>query len=377
MKKNSFAFLAHRVEPWNWLLNFRMFDYLHKNPKIHRERWLLPVYIFASIVGLFGKGFEKVDEFRFNGMRGQTILLRNYKWHFLFPWLRQKIKQRILLAVLSAQKENQVIGLGALTKAEWLTKGGRWIVDSLGDKLKANLVHGDTLTAAACLKQTSLLIKKYKINSSVFVTGATSKIGRAIVLVLALNKIQVRMYTKSRDRALTIIKEAGRFSKYIKISYSIDDGKDCRLWLIGKSKPSKRILLRKMPKNAIGVNFSVPNPFGEWNERPRKDLLVVEGGLLSYDSQKTNLHFTMRLRSGLTYACHAATAVHCHKGWQHHEVDKIDLKMLGIAWNASEEIGFFLPPLPILVQKESIAPEVVRKKSLAGRLADVPASTIF
>ena len=377
MEKNSFAFLAHRVEPWNWLLNFRIFNHLQRRPGLH---WLwiclFWVYVPVSIVQAFGKkSFDVVDRFRFNGMKSQTILLRNYAWHFLFPSLRKKIRQRILLAVLSAQRENEVIGLGALTKAEWLTKGGRWIVDELGDKLRSKLVHGDTLTAATCIKQANLLIKKHKISTPVFVTGATSKIGRAVVLVLALNKIQVKMYTKSRERGIAITKEAGRFSQYIKISDSLEDGKDCKLWLIGKSKPSRSVLLRKIPRNAFVVNFSVPNPLGEGNEKPRKDLLVVEGGLLSYDPNKTNLRFTMRLRPGITYACHAATMVHCHKGWQHHEVDKVDLKALKDVWNASKEIGFFLPLLPIPIPKES--PVVVaRKRPLTERLADVPASVL-
>jgi hypothetical protein len=155
MRRKGFAFLAHRVEVWNWLLNFRMFDHLHRNSKLRwLWIWLWPICGIVSVFQIFSRsGFETVDEFQFNNMKSQTILLRNYAWHFLFKRTRQMIRQRILKAVLVAQKENDVIGLGALTKAEWLTKGGRWIVDQLGDRINAALVHGDTLTAATCLKQ--------------------------------------------------------------------------------------------------------------------------------------------------------------------------------------------------------------------------------
>ncbi len=354
MEKRSFAFLAHRVESWNWLLNFRVFNHLHRKPELHwLWIWMAPLYWTFSILSLFSKkGYETVDNFQFAGMKGQTILLRNYAWHFLswkhrISWKHRKsIKKRILDAVLSAQEENQVIGLGALTKAEWLTKGGRWIVDELGDRLHATLIHGDTLTAAVCLKQIDVLIKKFNLRTAVFITGATSKIGRAVALTLAKNHIYVKMYTRSRKRFLAIQKEAGESKKYIIMSTSLKDGEDCQLWITGKSQPAGKKLLRTIPKRAVVVNFSVPNPLGENNQHPRKDILVIEGGLLSYDPSAMNLHFTMRLRPGLTYACHAATAVHAYKGWKNHEVDNVDLKKLRTVWEAAQELGFSLPIVP-------------------------------
>lgn len=374
MRTRSFAFLAHRIESWNWLLNFGMFSYLHRRPEFHWFWiWLWPVYVVVSFVQIFSwKGFETVDEFQFAGMKSQTILLRNYAWHFLFGRVRKAIKLRILKAILSAQKENQVIGLGALTKAEWLTKGGQWIVDKLGDKLQAALVHGDTLTAAACLKQVDALIKRYNLSTAVFITGATSKIGRAVVLTLARNRIYVKMYTKSEKRFLSIKEEAGESGRYIVMAISLKEGKDCQLWLTGKSKPAGRSLLKAIPKGAVVVNFSVPNPLGEHNERPRKDLLVIDGGLLAYNPSVTDLHFTMRLRPGLTYACHAATAVHAYKGWVHHEVDKVNLKMLRPVWEAALEIGFFLPGL-----SEKISAQIKGQRPLWKKLADVPASIVL
>lgn len=373
MERGNFAFLAHRIESWNWLLNFRVFDHLHRRPEFHWFwLWLWPLYAIVSLTQIFGrKGFDTVDEFEFAGMKSQTILLRNYAWHFMFGRIRKAIKLRILKTVLSIQKENRVIGLGALAKAEWLTKGGQWIVEKLGDKLQAALIHGDTLTAATCLKQVNALIKKYQLNTAIFITGATSKIGRAIVLALAKSRIYVKMYTKSEERFLTIKEEAGESGRYIIMATSLKEGRDCQIWLTGKSKPAGRSLLKAIPKGAVVVNFSVPNPLGENNERPRKDLLVIDGGLLAYDPSVTDLRFTMRLRPGLTYACHAATAVHSYKGWTHHEVGSVNLKMLRPVWEAALEIGFFLPSIP------EPATESVKKPFSFLRLATKAASWLF
>ncbi len=354
----KFAFVANRVESWNFLLNFRLFKHLHRNSKWHWFWiWLAPLYWTVSVVSLFRrKGHDVVDDFHFLGeTRGQTILLKNYGWHFMLKKIQEKIKKRIAEAVLDAQREgNEVIGLGALTKAEWLTKGGRSIVDFLGDSLQVPLVHGDTLTAATVLKQVSAVMDKYGIshNSPIFITGSTSKIGRALVLVLAKEKIPVKMFTgdKTGERYLAIKKEAGDFAQYISRAFSFEEGNNCRIWLTGKSKPSGKKLIKKIPRRTILINFSVPNPLGEnslcLNSRP--DLTLIEGGLLAYDPSQTDLRFTMRLRPGLTYACHAGTAVHVYQGWPWHEVDQVELSMLEIVWETARAVGFFLPGLPEL-----------------------------
>jgi len=217
-----------------------------------------------------------------------------------------------------------------------------------------------------------MLTKKYEISSPIFITGATSKIGRAIVLTLAKNRILVKMYTSSKKRFLAIKREAGEFDKYIIMSVSLDEGKDCQIWLTGKSRPAGRKLLQAIPKNVIVVNFSVPNPLGENNECPRKDLLVVDGGLLAYDPAVTDLHFTMRLKPGLTYACHAATAVHAHKRWTHHEVDNVNLKMLRPTWEAAQGLGFFLPAIP-----EMDLSQARDQRPFWKKLADMPASIVL
>jgi hypothetical protein len=123
----KFTFIAHWVEPWNWL--FWWVDSLNENPNKSRFWiWLAPIYWSMSIGYLFGKkSHDIIDQFLFNeNIEGQTVLLRNFGWHFFVKSYREKIRQRILEAILNAQANNtNVVDLGALTKAEWLTKGGQ------------------------------------------------------------------------------------------------------------------------------------------------------------------------------------------------------------------------------------------------------------
>jgi len=351
MKEKKFVFLAHWVESWNWLL--WCIPDLHRHSD-HRWRWiwLYPVYMFMSFVYLVGKkAYDIVDSFRFNGVEGETYLVRNFGWHFFLASKGiislNRIKERILAAVLAAQKNGaSVIGLGALVKDETVTRGGDWIRKQLGDSLKVPLVHGDTLTAATVIEQAELLLAWFNINSPIFLTGATSKVGRAVALVLAKKGIRVKMFTHSQARFGKIAAEAGVFGKNLERINDLQAGKDCGLWIIGKIIPAGKDLLESIPYGAKVINFAVPNPLSPKDLKTRLDIYLSEGGLLAYDPDITNLTFTMRLKPGITYACHAALIVHAQKGWTQDELGSVDIGRIPIVWQAALEMGFSLPLLP-------------------------------
>merc|ERR1712166_170053 len=88
------------------------------------------------------------------------------------------------------------IGLAAWNKAEWLNHGGTDLLPAIASR-KIKLVHGNTLTAAAVWHA---ICRKTDSTDTVFVTGATSKIGRALCLLLAQRGNQVKMLTASTER---------------------------------------------------------------------------------------------------------------------------------------------------------------------------------
>lgn len=371
MKK--FAFLAHRVENWNWLLNFKLAKDLHKNPE-HSWRWVIlsPIYYLMSLIYMFGKrGHDRVDKFRFNGsLKGETWLLRNMGWHFFVKSYQKVLRKRILDAVLDLQDRGvEYIGLGALVKAEWLTQGGKWIVDEVGDELTSKIIHGDTLTAAVVVKQIFQQRKRLKTTTPVFITGATSKIGRAVSLILAHKGVPVKMFTESEKRFLSIKREAGKYGKFIFHAKTLKEGSNCLLWVTGKAIPAGGKLLSNIPKNSTVINFSVPNPLSEGNLRERKDVTAIEGGLLKYDPKRTDLSFTMRLKPGLTYACHAGTMVHAKMGWIQHEVGPVDIHAMNGVWKEAVALGFFLP--------ETVKVEEKKFEFSFRKLQEVMASLFF
>lgn len=75
-----------------------------------------------------------------------------------------------------------------LSQNEALNGGGKLFVMKLPD-LKVRVVHGNTLTAAVILNEIPQDVEE------VFLTGATSKLGRAIAIYLARNKVRVLVST--------------------------------------------------------------------------------------------------------------------------------------------------------------------------------------
>lgn len=352
LRKKKCAFIAHYIEPWNWLLNFRLFGFLHRRP---RWRWLLwPLYPLCWIMSVWylisRTPFKVVDHYEVGEeLECHTILIRNFAWHFLFMSRHETIKARILQASLYAQKElrAEVIGLGALTKAEWLTSGGKWLAEN--EDIKVPVAHGDTCTAWFVAQQIEDLYSRYKIIGSIAVIGPTSKIGRAIMLYLIQKGYSFVAYTKDPDRFRAILEEVPEDSRSrLQKADNLSDLGKCGFWLVGKAVPTGKTLIRFLPKEAVVLNFSVPDPLTpKWLGR-RRDVRHFDGGFTTLPD-RCGLKFAMRLTvdekgKGVTYACNAGTMIHTLLGWQEDEVGEAKLEKLKQVGKEAQRLGINLPP---------------------------------
>eukprot|EP00529_Nitzschia_sp_RCC80_P012953 CAMPEP_0113479356 /NCGR_PEP_ID=MMETSP0014_2-20120614/21263_1 /TAXON_ID=2857 /ORGANISM="Nitzschia sp." /LENGTH=590 /DNA_ID=CAMNT_0000372643 /DNA_START=269 /DNA_END=2038 /DNA_ORIENTATION=- /assembly_acc=CAM_ASM_000159 len=157
-----------------------------------------------------------------------------------WDWINSKIEESILAADSSGVK---VIGLGALNKNEALNGGGKLFVDkfdscssssNVGEEgtttkqLNVRVVHGNTLTAAAVIQKIPLDVKE------VFVTGSTSKLGRAISLYLAEYRPQVErvvMYTQALERFESIQNELPKNKQHLLVhTTKMEAGSNIQHW---------------------------------------------------------------------------------------------------------------------------------------------------
>jgi len=273
--------------------------------------------------------------------------VRNLGAHYLFKSCKQIIIKRIENAVLEAQSKGvKVVGLGNFNKAEWINHGGLDIVKNLKGQLHSTYIsHGDTLSAAV-VYQYALWLKENKYwNKAAFVTGSTSKIGRALCLQLIKQNIKVYMYTQCRPRFDEIAAEAEPSLRHLLVFCDdLSMGKDCDLWFTGKMIPRGKELINAIPKHSTIVNFAVPDPLTPQLMNKRPDLLHVDSGLLQYDTQVMDPKFTWLLPKGNIYACLGGCIVHSVLGIEDHEVGPVVIEDMDKYWNAAMKMGFTIPP---------------------------------
>jgi predicted amino acid dehydrogenase len=278
-------------------------------------------------------------------LSGATWTIRNLGFQYLLPSFKKSIQGRIERAVLDAASKNvKVIGLGNFNKAEWMNHGGSDIVEKYKDKLNGTYIsHGDTLSAATVYQYAMRLKEQGYWSNSVFVTGSTSKIGRAVCLCLANQHIRVVMFTQVKARFDEIAAEAGQNSSYLVFSSDLSDGKSCDLWMTGKMLPRGRELLNQIPYGATVINFSVPDPLTPKLMKSRSDILHLDTGLLAYNPKFMSPKFTWLLPNGMIYACLAGSIVHSILGIEAHEVGAVVVADMDKYWNAALAVGFSIP----------------------------------
>ena len=297
--------------------------------------WLKPFWPlcvpFVLLLRLFGKSFV-ADRHRLEKLNCETWVTPAWGFQFFIKSEFNHINKKIEEAILDADAAGvRVIGLGALNKNETLNGGGALFVDKLGKSLKTRVVHGNTLTAAAILKKIPSDCKE------IFLTGATSKLGRAIALYCAERGIKVVMYTTSEERFEKIRSEAAKKDQYlITQSTSLEDGAKSKDWVIGKHCGEKD--QRWAPRGATFHQFVVP-PIPE----TRGDCVYTD--LPAFKLPKGAKDFRsceMTLPRGQVHACHAGALLHALEDWQFHEVGAIDHTRIDMTWDAATKHGFGL-----------------------------------
>ncbi|CAK9116748.1 unnamed protein product [Durusdinium trenchii] len=107
--------------------------------------------------------------------------------------------------------------------------------------------------------------------------GSTSKIGRALCILLARRGHTVRMITGCEERFQKIKSEAGDGGKNLVRVQTYEEGVGCRVWILGKVMEPKKIQALIPPESLI-IDFAVPHV----SEEIAKDYRYVNGAALSY-----------------------------------------------------------------------------------------------
>ncbi|CAN6193883.1 unnamed protein product [Urochloa humidicola] len=289
---------------------------------------LWPVAFAFMVLQWFCSKTFTVSFYFLRGRLHQTWSVPRYGFQYFIPSAKKGINRQIELAILRADKMGvKVISLAALNKNEALNGGGTLFV-SKHPNLRVRVVHGNTLTAAVILNEIPSNVKE------VFLTGATSKLGRAIALYLCRKKIRVLMLTLSTERFLKIQREAPAESQHYLVQVTkYRAAQSCKTWIVGKwLSPREQ---RWAPAGTHFHQFVVPPIIGFRRDCTYGKLAAMR---LPKDVQGLgSCEYTMD--RGVVHACHAGGVVHCLEGWEHHEVGAIDVDRIDVVWKAALKHG--------------------------------------
>ncbi|XP_021276679.1 protein ECERIFERUM 3 [Herrania umbratica] len=326
----DFVFLAHVVDITSAMhvpFVFRSFSSIPFSTRI----FLLPFWPITFMVMLIMWAWSKTFLITFYNLRGrlhQTWAVPRFGFQYFLPFATDGINKHIEEAILRADRMGvKVISLAALNKNEALNGGGTLFVNKHPD-LNVRVVHGNTLTAAVILNDIPRDVKE------VFLTGATSKLGRAIALYLCRRRVRVLMLTSSTERFQKIQKEApADCQNYLVQVTKYQAAQNCKTWIVGKW-----ITPREQGWAPSGTHFHqfVVPPILAF----RRDCTYGELAAMRLPDDVEGLgscEYTME--RGVVHACHAGGVVHQLEGWTHHEVGAIDVDRIDLVWEAALKHG--------------------------------------
>ncbi|KAI3811370.1 hypothetical protein L1987_21091 [Smallanthus sonchifolius] len=326
----DFVFLAHGVDITSALhvpFVFRSFSSTAYSARL----FLLPYWPFAFAVMLVMWARSKTFLLSFYNLRDrlhQTWAVPRFGFQYFLPFASKGINKHIEEAILRADKLGvKVISLAALNKNEALNGGGKLFVKK-HPNLKVRVVHGNTLTAAVILNEIHEDVKE------VFLSGATSKLGRAIALYLCRRGVRVLMLTLSTERFQSIREEApANCQKNLVQVTKYQAAKNCKTWVVGKwITPGQQ---RWAPRGTHFHQFVVPPILAFRRDCTYGDLAAMK---LPNDVEGIgSCEYTMG--RGIVHACHAGGVVHSLEGWTHHEVGALDVDRIDVVWKAALKHG--------------------------------------
>ncbi|KAF7135296.1 hypothetical protein RHSIM_Rhsim08G0201300 [Rhododendron simsii] len=333
-KVPDFVFLVHVVDTMQAMHVPFVFRSFSSHP-FSIMPFLIPLWPFSFLMMLIMWAKSKTFLISFYNLRNRLLLqtwaVPRFGFQYFLPFAKEGINNQIEEAILRADRLGvKVVSLAALNKNEALNGGGTLFVNK-HPNLKVRVVHGNTLTAAVILKEIPQEAEE------VFLTGATSKLGRAIAIYLARRRVRVLMLTLSTERFEKIQKEAPKdCQKFLVQVTKYKAAKECKTWIIGKWTTAFEQYWA--PSGTSFLQFVVPPiiPF-------RRDCTYGKLVAMKLPDDVEGLgSCEYQLQRGAVHACHAGGVVHLLEGWSHHEVGAIDVDQIDVVWNAAIKHGLKL-----------------------------------
>lgn len=179
----------------------------------------------------------------------------------------------------------RIIGLGAFTSI--VGRAGLNLVKNFGNNLF--FTSGASYTVSSSLEVLDIIIQERMLNKkdlSVSVIGATGAIGKAIVKLIYNQYRKIFAVARNKTRLVALKNEV----KSDNIHISTDIKSSCLnsdIIITATSHPSEIIFPEYLKLNSIVCDISMPHNTSKQVVEQRKDVLVIEGGIIQLPSEPT------------------------------------------------------------------------------------------
>jgi len=268
--------------------------------------------------------------------------------------------KRIIEAVaLSKKRGAKYVALGAMTAS--LSKGGRDVIDSIPN---IYVTTGRTYTVKNITDYVEFCVSKFSLDRErvkIGIIGAAGGIGSGVAISLA--RIGFRKFILiDLERKIEHVKATmvllENYSKDLEIvvSHKLGDVTQSKIIVAATSSPEIVLRSADVEPGTIIINDAQPSDIDPEIIKNRKDVLVIEGGVLHTDNINCHFNFGLRHKNDI-FSCLGEAILLSSLGFEGHcSIDGFDQDLYNKLSETSDRLGFKICPQNVhaIIDKEKI-----------------------
>ena len=274
--------------------------------------------LYAKRPELLEKIFEWLPPFKcshVSGVRSKTgedtegdLIYVPYLPQQIMSLPSQVVLDRVVEAGRVAKKlGSRILGLGAY--AAFVGRRGVQIQEALD----MPVTTGSSYTVGSAIRASSWVAEEIFGHREmvVAVVGATGGLGGAIARILAAKVRRIALVGRQETRLKWLEEDLRRShpSLQIRTFNQVEEAvKHANLIFVSTNSPDLKIDVRGLMPGTVICDISVPHNVDEVSAAMRKDVLVVDGGVIRPPGD-CRLNFYFGLPEGLAFACMAETMI--------------------------------------------------------------------
>lgn len=296
---NRFAFMIHPLDTSDFARKFPFSRHLPSRA-IEAALRLLPPVVTSQITGIESATGAKAEGW----FVGCTLTARQ-----MLSLDQDYVMRKIIRAAQKAEELGAgIVGLGAFTSVV----GDAGV--TVSKHVSIGVTTGNSYTAGAGIQALEIAAVKMGISIEdcrVAVIGATGSVGSACSHLLA-NRVS-DLIIAARDRArLDALRQRLSAEHGLRVSITTDMTEATRqsdLVVTASSAVEAIIDPKDLKRGSVILDIARPRDVSRRVADERKDVLVIEGGVIKVPGKSVDFHFNFGFPPGLAFACMAETMI--------------------------------------------------------------------